>query len=396
MNNNNSKYLIQSIAYSTALLMIAGSVIQAFLLENGLSERMVTSYLSVVQIVQVSVMLVVSLVIDRIKNILRVFAWAMVLQLGLFLSLIFLCIFSGVDITLKYVLVFSTGIITNVIQAIYNIVCYKAPYHIIDMTHFAKITGKLGVITGITGIVVSAVMSFMTGAMDYNTAMLCFFVFGSVCMLASFFLTLSYKPVIPKTHHSHGETKKVSLLKYRPFYILIFPNLARGFCTGILSVSMTIGFSVGITNKSSGAVLTLILQIATVVSCFIYTFIAKKNNDGIIILIASALLSLSMPAMLIGRSLALFYVMYFLANFFISFINNSVPVAVTKFVDYEYIGQYSSWRMLLHTSGVALSNALVTPLFSALGGVGLMIFAVTLQLFSGVSYYLFLKKCNFY
>ena len=69
MNNNNSKYLVQSIAYSTALLMIAGSVIQAFLLENGLGEHMVTSYLSVVQIVQVSVMLVVSLVIDKIKKI---------------------------------------------------------------------------------------------------------------------------------------------------------------------------------------------------------------------------------------------------------------------------------------------------------------------------------------
>ena len=67
--------MIQSAAYSTAILMIAGSVIQAFLLENGLSEHVVTSYLSVVQIIQVSVMLVMSLIIDKIKNCLSVYAF---------------------------------------------------------------------------------------------------------------------------------------------------------------------------------------------------------------------------------------------------------------------------------------------------------------------------------
>ncbi len=374
--------------------MIAGSVIQAFLLENGLSEAMVTSYLSVVQIVQVSVMLVLSLIIDKIKNVLRVFAWSQVLQLSLFLSLVFLCLAGGVDITFKYILVFSTGIITNIIQAVYNVVCYKAPYHIIDMTNYAKITGTLGVIVGLSGIVVSAIMSFMTYRMDYNAAMLCFFIFGVICMLTSFSLSMRFTPVKPKTHHSHGEVKKVSLLKYKPFYLLILPNITRGFCLGILSVSMTIGFSMGITDKSSGAVLTLILQIAAVISCLIFTFIAKRNNDGLIILVSTVMLAISMPAMLIGKSLSVFYVMYFFANFFISFINNTVPVAITKVVDYEYIGQYSSWRMLLHTFGVALSNAVVTPLMSAVGGMGLIFIAVACQLFSGVAYFIFLKKYN--
>lgn len=392
MKNNNTKYLIQSSMFSTALLMIAGSVIQAFLLENGLGEGVVTSYLSIVQMVQVSVMLVLSLVIDKIKNVIRVYAWSQILQLSLFLSLAFLCVAGNVDITFKYILVFSTGIITNIIQAVYNVVCYKSPFHIIDMTNFAKISGILGVVVGISGIIVSAIMSYMTSSMDYNTAMLCFFIFGTLCIVASFFLTVSYTPVIPKTHHSHGEVKKVSLLKYKPFYLLILPNVTRGFCLGILSVSMTIGFSMGITNKSSGAVLTLILQVATVISCLIYTFIAKKNNDGIIILVSTILLAVSMPAMLIGKSLGVFYVMYFFANFFISFINNAVPVAVTKFVDYEYIGQYSSWRMLLHTFGVALSNAVVTPLISTVGTMGLMLIAIVCQLFSGIAYFIFLKK----
>ena len=71
--------------YNTAILMIAGSVIQAFLLENGINEVLVTSYLSVVQIVQVSVMLVVSLLIDRVKKIVRLCAYTMLFQIFLFL-----------------------------------------------------------------------------------------------------------------------------------------------------------------------------------------------------------------------------------------------------------------------------------------------------------------------
>ena len=395
MNSNNNKLILQSTCYSTAILMIAGSVIQAFLLENGVDAALVASYMSVVQIVQVTVMLVVSLLIDRVKNVVRLCAYSQVFQLFLFLSLIALCIISGVDVTLKFIIVFATGIITNVIQAVYNIVSYKMPYHVVDMTNYAALTGKIGVVTGIVGISVSALMSYFTSVFDYNLAMLPFFIFGAVMLVSSFLLTVSYNTVTPKTHHSHHNAKRINLLKYRPFSLLIIPNILRGFCTGVLIIAMTVGHSLGITDKSSGAVLTLLLQVSTVLSCFIYTFVATKRNDGKIIIVSTLLLAGAMPAMLVGKNLTVFYVMYFLANFFISFINNSVPVAVTKFVDYEYIGQYSSWRMLLHTLGVAISNALITPMLSIFGGIGTMLLAVSCQLVSGISYYVFLKKCEY-
>ena len=51
MKNNNGKYFIQNTLYSTANMMITGSVIQGFLLESGVSEAVVTTYLSLVQII---------------------------------------------------------------------------------------------------------------------------------------------------------------------------------------------------------------------------------------------------------------------------------------------------------------------------------------------------------
>ena len=113
MKNNNVKYFIQNTLYSTANMMITGSVIQGFLLESGVSESIVTAYLSVVQIIQVSVMLIFSMLIDRIRNILRAYAWSSAIQISVFSSLIFLCLFQNVPITTKYLLVFACCLFIN-------------------------------------------------------------------------------------------------------------------------------------------------------------------------------------------------------------------------------------------------------------------------------------------
>lgn len=392
MNANDKKYISLSTLYATALLLMSGSIIQSFMLENGISESRVAIYLSVVQIIQVSLMFGVSLIIDKIKNVIKAFALTMLWQVVLFGALIFLCIFTKTQITLKYFIIFAAGIIANIALSGYNTISYKAPYHIIELIQFGKVTGILGVISGILGIVISTALSFFTAKFNYNTVMLLFFVFGTILLISAYIVTLTVKPI----EYKHNTVKKrINLFKYKPFTILIIPNILRGIATGILLVSMTMGYSLGITNKSSGAVLTLLLQVATVLSCLIYIFIQRRRNDGKIIIISSVLLVISMPMMFINKSLGIFYTVYFASNFIINFINNAVPTAVTKFVDYEYIGQYSTWRMLLHTLGVAIASALITPILKVFGGTGTMVIAASLQLISGIVYWIFLNKCKY-
>lgn len=392
MKNNNVKYFIQNTLYSTANMMITGSVIQGFLLESGVSENIVTAYLSVVQIIQVSVMLIFSMLIDRIRNILRAYAWSSAIQISVFSSLIFLCLFQNVPITTKYLLVFATGIITNVAQAAYNILLYKAPFHILDMSNYAQMTGAIGVVVGTGCIVVSAAMSFFTGRFEYYATMLGFFLFGTAALLTSFFLTLSYVPVEPKDYSPVKKKEKKNLFRYRPFFLLVLPNLLRGFAAGILIVAMTIGFSEGITTQSSAAVLTLLLQIGNVLSSFLYTVLVKRVKNSVMILASSAALLLFMPTMLTFGTLSLFYVMYFFANFFVNIINNAVPVAVVGFVDYDYMGQYSSWRMLLHTAGVAIASAVLPSMLGLFGGVWTLLIGAVCQILSGAAYFAFLRK----
>ncbi len=391
MRVNESKYIIQSISYSVALLLISGSVIQAFLLENGISETRVALYLSIVQIIQVASMLVVSVLVDRVKNVLRMCALSTVFQLALYGALILICVLKDITLTFKYTLVLSSGIFTNIIQAVYSTLSYKMPYHIIDMRRFGYLSAVVGITTGLVCSAVTAVMSYFTKNYHYNTVMLLSFIVGAISLILAYVVTEAFKDIKNKAAVKIISKKPVNLLKYKPFTVLIVPNLLRGFCTGVLSVCMTIGFSLGITDKASGATLSLLLQISVIASCFIYAFLSKKNIDGLIIALSSIFLLISMPFMFVG-DIAVFYIVYFIANFFINFVNYSVPVAITNFVDYDHIGAYSSWRMLIHTLGIALSNALLTPMLSLLGPTLLFIIAGTCQFVSGISYFICIKK----
>jgi hypothetical protein len=235
-------------------------------------------------------------------------------------------------------------------------------------------------------------MSFFTARFEYYATMLGFFLFGTAALLTSFCLTLSYVPVEPKDYSPVKKTEKKNLFRYRPFFLLVLPNLLRGFAAGILIVAMTIGFSEGITTQSSAAVLTLLLQIGNVLSSFLYTVLVKRVKNSVMILASSAALLLFMPAMLTFGTLSFFYVMYFFANFFVNVINNAVPVAVVGFVDYDYMGQYSSWRMLLHTAGIAIASAVLPSMLGLFGGVWTLLIGAVCQILSGAAYFAFLRK----
>lgn len=387
---NSTKYIFFHTMSSVALVMVTGSIIQAFMLNNGVGEKQVTAYLSVVQLVQVAAMLLFSLFVDRVKNVLRTFALAQLFPVSLIFAQAFFCIVPAPSVGVLYSVLFTVGLAVNAVQAVYNTLNYKVPYHIFSMKEYGENTARAGVAVGILGTVFSAGMSYFTAKYDYNAAMLVFFIIGIALLTFAFIITLSIKPIEPieKTK----KEKPINIFRYKPFYMLIIPNLLRGFCSGILLVSMTIGHREGITDNSSSAVLTTLLQLATLIACFIYSVIAKFGKEGKILLFAGIALGVTMPVMFVSSSKLLFYVMYFLANFSNVFIDYCVPVSVVKIVEYEYIGQYSSYRMLLHTLGIALSSAVVMNMVESLGATLTAVIAVLCMQVCTFTYYIYLKR----
>ena len=99
-----------------------------------------------------------------------------------------------------------------------------------------------------------------------------------------------------------------------------------------------------------------------------------------------------MPTLLIGKQPIVFLTVYFVINFITIIINNQVPVAVTKIVPYNYIGQYSALRQVLHTIGTAIGSGSVIFMLDCLGGYATLSIMGAFQLISGFFYYIYMKN----
>ena len=388
---NNKNYIIHVTLYTVACTLITNSIIQGFMLENGIPEATVMLYLSVIQGTQVCVMFCFSLIVDKIKNIMRLYSASILLQLIMFIALVVFCLVTNVPTAIKTAILFTAGVLTNIDQAILNVLTYKAPYYYIDMNRIGNIQGFVGFLCGLTGAALSATLIFVTSNFNYNKSMLAFFIFGIVLILISFFISKqadTKEPNIPT--RTEEKTKRGNIFKYKPFYLLAIPHLMRGFNSGIFVTTMTIGFTLGITDKSSSATLTLILQSAQIFGNFFFSRVSAPRRNVKLVFFSGLCLLVFMPLMVSGN-LILFYTMYFLAGLCIALIDASVPCVIVELVDYEYMGQYSSYRMLLHTLGITLSSLVAIPLINILGGVGTMLFSSCLQVCAGTAYFIFMK-----
>ena len=89
---------------------------------------------------------------------------------------------------------------------------------------------------------------------------------------------------------------------------------------------------------------------------------------------------------------AVFIAFYGVAYFFLHLINTAVPIVIVKIVDYDVIGQYSGWRMLLHTLGISISGFVCIPLFNLIGVIPTMVLSGGTQLISGIAYHIHLTR----
>lgn len=393
--NNKTKYIFQYSIHSVATLMVTFSIIQAFMLQCGIPEESVTAYQGLIMIVNAGATLLLTSFIDRIKNVVKVYSYAILAQLLLVGTLIFFCLpfAQPIDAMTKFRVILAAGCITNITVAISGVLAYKIPYHIFNIAEYGDVTGKGGMVVGIVGAAVSALLAFFIKKYDYFLVMLCFLIFSAVSFIVTFGIIRSYTPYHGnEVAKKDEETRAINILTYKPFYILLVPNLLRAYSEGVALSAVTIGAFLKITDASSGAVMTTLAQIATLLGCFIFVVALKKISVGKLLLISSIGVAICMPLMYASGKLIPFYVLYFFVYFFVIIIQYAIPFAVTKIVDYDAIGQYTTSRMLLHTLGQALANFSVLWLIGKIGSIPTIILSVSGQVVCGLVYYLYLVK----
>lgn len=260
-----------------------------------------------------------------------------------------------------------------------------------NIKDYGYISGIAGVFSGVAGTAFSVMLTFCIKRFEYYRTMSVFFSVGFVMFVISAISAIMFKTIPPTVKSEKSE--KVNIFRYKPFYVLLMPNLLRGFCTGILFFATIIGNHCKMLDASAGSICTALVCVSTLLGSYTYSRLSLRVKNGNIILISGILSVLSMPAMVIGKNTFVFYTMFFISLLCMNAVPGlAVPAAVTEFVSYNYIGRYSAWRMVLHTGGVTLSGIVLSPLLNTCGAFGTLAIAALAQLLAGIVYYIYIKK----
>ena len=390
--NNNIKLNINNIVIGVFLLLFNGAILQTLLIESGISEHRVNIFVSVMQIVQTLSMLLLSKKMDEVKNIIKTYSIAMFGTVPMAVVLILMSFNGEIFRNSTMLLLYTTGVLFNVFYTVHLVLSYKLPYHVMDMSNYGRYTAVVGIVSGIATLLITAGLSFLLGIFSYSKVMIAVYVLSVFLSFVYFFSAITLKRVNEEFAFTKEAEEKINIFTYKPFYSLLIPNFLRGFCSGIVGIMVTIGFSQKILDVQSSSYFVIITNAVSIASCFVYGFLTVKKIEDKLVLISSIGIFLFLPALFIGRNTVVFLAFYGVMYFFLILLNYSAPVVITRIVDYKVIGQYTSWRLLVGAAGTALAGFCCSGMLEVFGAILTMIITGTMQLISGVWYYVYIKS----
>ena len=386
--SNETKLHIQWILNALIVFVLNGTLLQTFLLENGLDEQTVTFSLSVLQILQMLTIFLFSRAVDKMRRLKTLTAISFLICVPLNVYFIYLSFIPGANTPVPFLIL---GTAFNVFLGLYNVISYKFPYSVIEIERYGIFTALSGLFCGVISFLASlgivALQSFLSYFEVMKIAYILSVVFTVLAVIVTFMMKENDPPEVAKEKKRSG-----SILKYKHFTALMIPNVLRGFCFGIIGMASTIGYFTGDINSASASVLVTVTTISSISGSLVYTLLNAKIREKNILIFSSASVFLFLTLMVVFHNTTAFIIFYGLAYFFLHLINTAVPITVVKLVDYDVIGQYSGGRMLLHTLGVSLSGFVCIPLIKLIGALPTMAVSGLTQLISGIIYFVYLTK----
>ena len=374
-----------------------GAIIQTFLSAYGVSLQNIGMFTAASSVSQVVVMLFCSGMVDRIRDIKRACALFHLPMILFFLALIPLCVIKGLSPGQVFWMVLVLGVVQNLFVGFRSIVEYKLPYLIIPMEQYPRLISVDGVISGLTGILASAALSFFLARLPYFQVMavvfgLCILFFVG-CWLLSERLKVLHQPeeqriAPPSPVGPEGRPLSLTdILKMKSFYLLILPNLMRGCSMGIMGVVTVIGINDLALSESQAAYIATAVTAGTILGGLIYALFSRRLTSRCLCMAGSVIMLLSTPLMLAGGSYLFFLTMLVVAMVGQLIVNYAIPVMVTEFVPYEVMGRYTSWRLALTTIGTAFANMVVGMAVGKIPSVLLLTAAGVLQMAASLAYF---------
>ncbi len=373
-------YLISAL-FNVLSLVITGGIIQSFLLENGVDARRVSVFVSAMQVSEVGAMVLLAPFFEKEENLFRLGSIFYLFMLPVTAAITVISLVRGFSVDARFWIMMATGFITYMGIGLASMNGYKLPYKIFDINDYGRICAVAGMITGVISIVSSAVLTRAIEAGDYHSTMAAVGVLCSFIILFCSWLWLKFREVDVNADRMQKTGRKIRLLSYRPFTLLILPNIFRGLGTGAFNLFTAVGYHMGLIDSVTAGLMVTLGNIAMFLTYFVYRRLALKRIDAELILVSSTALFLLMPMAFVGNNVKVFLIVYALAFFFKVMLEMLCPVAIVPIVDYEIMSQYTAWRVALCLLGIAVAGVITIPLIDRFGviltmaGYGLLLFA---------------------
>lgn len=388
---NSTKYQIVSALMPTVSLFASGSYIQTFLSESEISLSAISTFTSALSLVQIIVMIINIFAVDRIKNVLR---FQKVLMIGCFIgcaALVPACLAHEINGKLFGYIV-AVCLVVNAVMGLYNVLSFKMAYHVVNMDEYSAITNNISIVSGILAIIIGMIISQLAYVTDFSNIMIGGFVICMLFCLLSAFFTASMKPNTGYREEKNKGRFSFTLLKKREFTYFYIPNLIRGLSMSAVNVMPLIFVKSISSNSAAISMLVNIMSISTIAGCILYRLIVKKVKTVTVYFVSSVAIFLFMPALLLGYSIAVFYVFYFFLGLFYNI--NAVAAAVypAEYVEYDHIGTYTSVRLIILTIGQAAGAYIIGIVINSIPSLAILLVCAILQLASGIAFWKYKKQ----
>ena len=385
--SNIKKYCIYTTLYNLGFTFCTGAIMQTFLIQAGFSAEQVYLLNSLMQIMQVAMMLVLTFLSGKIKRVKTVTSISC-LSLSLLTGVFLMGAINPELIKHGYVIaVFIVAGVSYVGVGLYTILSYCLPYYTIDMKDYGKMTGISTAIAGGVSFLASLAYSLLLSKFSYMKTTSAFFIVAIICFILTGIVCASMQVKNGEVNKENEEKGDVTaVFKNKNTYILLIPNFTRGLSVGIFNVIATIAISTNILNETTSSYVNVILQVATFVGNVFFAFAYRKFSTKNLLLLATIGVCVSFPFSLeIG--LVGFFCCFAVSLFFRFVTDTAIPVIITEIIPKEQIGPYTSIRMLVFTGAQAVATLIITPLKTAVGYTGVLIFASAMLFICGVMYY---------
>lgn len=388
--SNFKKYCIYYALYNTGAMFCSGVILQTFLLERGFSDQQVYLYNSMIQFVQVAVMLALVFFAGKFRRTKKIVSVTGVSMAAFAALLLAGAVFPAIPRDVFVLAVFALAAIVNVVVGFYMVLSYCLPYELIDMKDYGSLMANCAIIFGAISLAASALYTFVIAQAEYWSAMTGFWIAAVTMLLLSTAVCLWMKelpePNLP-ANRSNDRRDLVAVFKNKTTYFLLIPNLTRGIATGIMTSITVLAISAQILDTATAAYVNVAMQIAMLLGNLLFSLSCKRISTQTVILISTLGVCAALPFSMSAGFVA-FLIFFIIAYIFRIIIDTAIPVLITKIIPREQIGPYTSIRMLVFVAGQAVAPLLITPLSGAVGNTGVLIFTAAMQFVCGAIYWL--------